>query len=52
MQERGLYAEETAQLAETPQLIDAEIKRILTDARTTARWVLTIVASAPIPAGE
>jgi len=28
MQERGLYAEETAQLAEeTPQLIDAEIKR-------------------------
>src|SRR5262245_30941211 len=35
MQERGLYAEETA------QLIDAEIKRILTDARTTARRVLT-----------
>jgi len=35
MQERGLYAEETA------QLIDTEIKRLLSDARTTARRVLT-----------
>jgi cell division protease FtsH len=35
MQERGLYAEETA------QMIDAEIKRILTDARNTARQILT-----------
>ena len=33
--ERGLYAEETA------QLIDAEIKRILTDAHNKAREVLT-----------
>src|SRR5205823_13466547 len=33
--ERGLYAEETA------QKIDAEIKRILTDAHDTARQVLT-----------
>jgi cell division protease FtsH len=35
IQERGLYAEETA------QLIDAEIKRILSDARSTARRILT-----------
>ncbi len=34
-QERGLYGEETA------QVIDAEIKRILTDAHNTARRVLT-----------
>jgi cell division protease FtsH len=34
-QERGLYAEETA------QKIDAEIKRILTDAHNTARRILT-----------
>ena len=34
MQERGLYAEETA------RLIDAEIKRILDDARNTARRIL------------
>ncbi len=34
-QERGLYAEETA------QKIDAEIKRILTDAHDTARRILT-----------
>ena len=34
-QERGLYGEETA------QKIDAEIKRILTDAHDTARNVLT-----------
>ena len=34
-QERGLYAEETA------QKIDAEIKRILTDAHDTARSILT-----------
>src|SRR5581483_6815537 len=33
-QERGLYAEETA------QKIDAEIKRILTDAHNTARKIL------------
>ena len=34
-QERGLYGEETA------QKIDAEIKRILTDAHDTARRILT-----------
>jgi len=34
-QERGLYAEDTA------QKIDAEIKRILTDAHNTARTILT-----------
>jgi cell division protease FtsH len=34
-QERGLYAEETA------QKIDAEIKRIVTDAHNTARRILT-----------
>jgi cell division protease FtsH len=34
-QERGIYAEETA------QKIDAEIKRILTDAHATARRILT-----------
>jgi cell division protease FtsH len=34
-QERGLYAEDTA------QQIDAEIKRILTDAHNTARRILT-----------
>src|SRR5439155_532979 len=34
-QERGLYGEETA------QLIDAEIKRILTDAHDKARAILT-----------
>jgi cell division protease FtsH len=34
-QERGIYAEETA------QKIDAEIKRILTDAHNTARAILT-----------
>jgi cell division protease FtsH len=34
-QERGLYGEETA------QKIDAEIKRILTDAHDTARQILT-----------
>jgi cell division protease FtsH len=34
-QERGLYAEDTA------QKIDAEIARILTDAHNTARRVLT-----------
>jgi cell division protease FtsH len=34
-QERGLYAEETA------QKIDAEIRRILTDAHETARHILT-----------
>src|SRR5262249_1794581 len=34
-QERGMYAEETA------QKIDAEIKRILTDAHDTARKILT-----------
>ncbi|HXI31316.1 MAG TPA: hypothetical protein VNG89_22925, partial [Vicinamibacterales bacterium] len=34
-QERGLYAEETA------QKIDAEIKRILTDAHQKAREILT-----------
>jgi cell division protease FtsH len=34
-QERGLYAEETA------QKIDAEIKRILTDAHDKAREILT-----------
>ena len=35
IQERGLYAEETA------QLIDAEIKRILNEAHTSARTILT-----------
>ena len=34
MQERGTYAEETA------QLIDAEVKRIMTEAHETARRVL------------
>jgi cell division protease FtsH len=34
-QERGLYAEDTA------QKIDAEIKRILTEAHDTARRILT-----------
>jgi cell division protease FtsH len=33
-QERGLYGEETA------QKIDAEVKRLLTDAHTTARTIL------------